>query len=178
MADKRGTAYGGKAHFSFAPSRNVLSGYAQLLDDPFLTTLAESDIYWDAVKSIDYAGEEPVFDLSVPDYHAWIANDIFSHNSGAIEQDADIVSFIYRPEYYQILEDENGQSLKGIAEYIVAKHRNGALDTVKLKFTDNFAKFGNLDDPTFAGLSDPLTGPFQPSVITRGSRMNDEDIPF
>lgn len=98
--------------------------------------------------------------------------------SGAIEQDADIVSFIYRPEYYQILEDENGQSLKGIAEYIVAKHRNGALDTVKLKFTDNFAKFGNLDDPTFAGLSDPLTGPFQPSVITRGSRMNDEDIPF
>lgn len=98
--------------------------------------------------------------------------------SGAIEQDADIVSFIYRPEYYQILEDENGQSLKGVAEYIVAKHRNGALDTVKLKFTDNFAKFGNLDDPTFAGLSDPLTGPFQPSVITRGSRMNDEDIPF
>jgi replicative DNA helicase len=98
--------------------------------------------------------------------------------SGAIEQDADIVSFIYRPEYYQILEDENGQSLKGVAEYIIAKHRNGALDTVKLKFTDNFAKFGNLDDPTFAGLSDPLTGPFQPSVITRGSRMNDEDIPF
>ena len=98
--------------------------------------------------------------------------------SGAIEQDADIVSFIYRPEYYQILEDENGQSLKGVAEYIIAKHRNGALDTVKLKFTDNFAKFGNLDDPSFAGINDPLTGPFQPSVITRGSRMNDEDIPF
>src|SRR5690606_25560326 len=51
--------------------------------------------------------------------------------SGAIEQDADIVSFIYRPEYYQIDEDENGNSLKGIAEIIVAKHRNGALDTVK-----------------------------------------------
>jgi replicative DNA helicase len=98
--------------------------------------------------------------------------------SGSIEQDADIVSFIYRPEYYQILEDENGQSLKGIAEFIVAKHRNGALDTIKLKFTDTFAKFSNLDDPHFAGLSDPLTGPFQPSVITRGSRMNDEDIPF
>lgn len=98
--------------------------------------------------------------------------------SGAIEQDADIVSFIYRPEYYQILEDENGQSLKGVAEYIIAKHRNGALDTVKLKFTDTFAKFGNLDDPTFAGMNDPLTGPFQPSIITRGSRMNDEDIPF
>ena len=46
--------------------------------------------------------------------------------SGAIEQDADIVSFIYRPEYYQILEDEEGNSLKGVAEIIVAKHRNGA----------------------------------------------------
>jgi len=98
--------------------------------------------------------------------------------SGSIEQDADIVSFIYRPEYYQILEDEQGQSLKGIAEFIVAKHRNGALDTVKLKFTDTFAKFSNLDDPSFAGLSDPLTGPFQPSIISRQSRMNDEDIPF
>ncbi len=98
--------------------------------------------------------------------------------SGSIEQDADIVAFIYRPEYYQILEDENGQSLKGIAEFIVAKHRHGALDTVRLKFTDTFAKFGNLDDPAFAGLQDPLAGPFSPSVITMPSRMNEEDIPF
>jgi len=178
MAAKRGTAYGGQAHFAYSPSRSVLGGYAELLDDPYVAVLAESDTFWDTVKSIEYSGTEPVFDLSVPDYHAWIANDIFSHNSGAIEQDADIVSFIYRPEYYQILEDENGQSLKGVAEYIIAKHRNGALDTVKLKFTDTFAKFGNLDDPTFAGMNDPLTGPFQPSIITRGSRMNDEDIPF
>src|SRR5690349_721240 len=98
--------------------------------------------------------------------------------SGSIEQDADMVAFIYRPEYYQILEDESGQSLKGVAEFIIAKHRHGALDTIKLKFTDTFAKFGNLDDPTFAGLNAPLTGPFQPSVVTRPSRMNDEDIPF
>ena len=98
--------------------------------------------------------------------------------SGAIEQDADIVSFIYRPEYYQILEDETGQSLKGVAEIIIAKHRNGALDTVRLRFTDHFAKFGNLEDPAFAGLSDPLTGPFTPSVIAKSSRMNEEDIPF
>lgn len=98
--------------------------------------------------------------------------------SGSIEQDADIVAFIYRPEYYQILEDENGQSLKGIAEFIIAKHRHGALETVKLKFTDTFAKFGNLDDPAFAGLDAPLAGPFQPSIVTRPSRMNEEDIPF
>ncbi|MCB0544140.1 MAG: DnaB-like helicase C-terminal domain-containing protein, partial [Saprospiraceae bacterium] len=98
--------------------------------------------------------------------------------SGSIEQDADIVAFIYRPEYYQILEDENGQSLKGIAELIIAKHRHGALETVKMKFTDTFAKFGNLDDPAFAGIDDPLTGPFSPSGITMQSRMNEEDIPF
>ncbi|MEY3195160.1 MAG: primary replicative helicase [Bacteroidota bacterium] len=98
--------------------------------------------------------------------------------SGSIEQDADMVAFIYRPEYYQILQDESGQSLKGVAEFIIAKHRHGALETIKLKFTDTFAKFSNLDDPTFAGLNTPLTGSFQPTVVTRASRMNDEDIPF
>lgn len=103
--------------------------------------------------------------------------------SGAIEQDADIVSFIYRPEYYNILEDEEGQSLKGIGEIIVAKHRNGALDTVKLKFTDHFAKFSNLDDPNFNELlgTDDKDDGFpdnQTNIITRSSRMNDDDIPF
>lgn len=135
-------------------------------------------IEFDTIVSITPAGEEVVYDLTVPGTHSWVANGIISHNSGAIEQDADIVSFIYRPEYYQILEDENGQSLKGIAEFIVAKHRHGALDTIRIKFTDTFAKFGNLDDPAFAGLADPLSGPFQPSGMIRGSRMNDEDIPF
>ena len=88
------------------------------------------------------------------------------------------MSFIYRPEYYQILEDENGQSLKGIAEVIIAKHRHGALETIRIRFSDQYAKFMNLDDPAFAGLSDPLAGPFSPSVITKSSRMNEEDIPF
>jgi replicative DNA helicase len=95
--------------------------------------------------------------------------------SGAIEQDADIVSFIYRPEYYQILEDEQGQSLKGIAEIIVAKHRNGALDTIQLKWIGELAKFDNLEDNSFS--NSPLSGPFKPSVITMPSKMND-DIPF
>ena len=94
--------------------------------------------------------------------------------SGAIEQDADIVSFIYRPEYYGILEDEEGNSLKGTGEIIIAKHRNGALDTVKLRFTDKFAKFTNMDDPDF---SDIPALP-QDNIITRSSRMNDDDIPF
>ncbi|OFZ04507.1 MAG: replicative DNA helicase, partial [Bacteroidetes bacterium RIFOXYC12_FULL_35_7] len=65
--------------------------------------------------------------------------------SGAIEQDADMVLFIHRPEYYGFTEDENQQSLIGIAEIIIAKHRNGALGDVRLKFISNMAKFAELD---------------------------------
>ena len=61
--------------------------------------------------------------------------------SGAIEQDADLVLFIYRPEYYKIDEFEDGTSTHRIAELIIAKHRNGAVGDVKLKFIDTFAKF-------------------------------------
>ncbi len=101
--------------------------------------------------------------------------------SGAIEQDADIVSFIYRSEYYQILEDGDGQSLKDIAEIIVSKNRNGALKTIKLRFTDRFAKFSDLGDPNFDSFpEDTLSSDFaSANVITRSSKMNDEEeIPF
>jgi replicative DNA helicase len=68
--------------------------------------------------------------------------------SGAIEQDADIVSFIYRPEYYKIDEwdDEERTPTEGQAEFIVAKHRNGGLDNIRLKFIGHLGKFDNLDD--------------------------------
>lgn len=68
--------------------------------------------------------------------------------SGAIEQDADIVSFIYRPEYYKIDEwdDEERSPTEGQAEFIIAKHRNGGLDSIRLKFTGHLGKFDNLDD--------------------------------
>ncbi|GAB1415093.1 replicative DNA helicase [Paludibacter sp.] len=66
--------------------------------------------------------------------------------SGAIEQDADMVVFIHRPEYYKITEDSQGNSLVGIAEIIVAKHRNGKTDDIKLRFKNIFARFMNLDD--------------------------------
>ncbi|AVM49141.1 replicative DNA helicase [Capnocytophaga sp. oral taxon 878] len=68
--------------------------------------------------------------------------------SGAIEQDADIVSFIYRPEYYKIMEwdDESQTPTAGQAEFIVAKHRNGGLDNIRLKFEGQFGRFANLDE--------------------------------
>lgn len=102
--------------------------------------------------------------------------------SGSIEQDADIVSFIYRPEYYGITEDQEGQSLKGVAEIIVAKHRNGALKDVRLRFTDQFARFSDLDDTSFGDFSfDTASSDSSAAsgIITRPSKMNEEeDIPF
>jgi len=73
--------------------------------------------------------------------------------SGAIEQDADIVSFIYRPEYYklEVWDDEHGTPCTGQAEFIIAKHRNGALDNVRLKFIQEQAKFMDLEEDSIFG---------------------------
>lgn len=76
--------------------------------------------------------------------------------SGAIEQDADIVCFIHRPEYYKITTDPNtGENLRGIGEFIIAKHRNGPVGDVRLRFQSQFAKFSNLDDK---GVASQLRG--------------------
>ncbi len=69
--------------------------------------------------------------------------------SGAIEQDADIVCFIHRPEYYKIYEDEKGNDLRGKAEIIVAKHRNGPTADVLLNFRSMYARFENLDENAY-----------------------------
>lgn len=65
--------------------------------------------------------------------------------SGAIEQDADMVIFIHRPEYYGLTEDEEGNSLRGVAEIIIAKHRNGAVEDVKLAFRKELARFSDIE---------------------------------
>ena len=65
--------------------------------------------------------------------------------SGSIEQDADMVCFLYRPEYYNITQDENGNSTVGVGEVIIAKNRSGSLDTVQLRFVGKFTKFCDLD---------------------------------
>jgi replicative DNA helicase len=83
--------------------------------------------------------------------------------SGAIEQDADIVAFIHRPEYYGFAEDEEGNSLINVAKIIIAKHRNGALADLQLTFKKNFAKFVD-DEPLSISFDTPRTLP---------SKMND-----
>ena len=85
--------------------------------------------------------------------------------SGAIEQDADIVCFIHRPEYYKIYADEKGNDLHGMAEIIIAKHRNGAVGDVLLRFKSEYARFQNIDDELV--VPDP-----NPDYKVIGSKMN------
>ena len=91
--------------------------------------------------------------------------------SGAIEQDADIVTFIYRPEYYKIYEWDNGDDSRGQGEIIIAKHRNGALENVRLKFTAEFAKFSDLD--YYDNLESNITD--ESMISTASSSMNEEN---
>jgi replicative DNA helicase len=86
-------------------------------------------------------GEEEVFDLTVPGPASWLADGIVSHNSGAIEQDADVIMFLYRPEYYFGPTDKEGNNIEGRAELIVGKQRNGATGNLQLMFLKEFTRF-------------------------------------
>lgn len=92
--------------------------------------------------------------------------------SGAIEQDADMVCFIHRPEYYKIFEDDRGNSLLGLAEIIIAKHRNGATGDVQLRFKSEFARFENVEDTGFS----PNQGAFMPSKMNSNTDDRNFDI--
>ena len=113
--------------------------YAEALEDESLRSLCQTDLFWDEVLSIVPVGEEEVYDLTVPGPASWIGNGIVSHNSGAIEQDADMVMFLYRDEYYNPDSDD-----KGIAEVVVGKHRNGPTGKVQLTWMEKYTKFGSL----------------------------------
>lgn len=85
--------------------------------------------------------------------------------SGAIEQDADIVCFIHRPEYYLRSDtDANGNDIRGVAEFIVAKHRSGSVDDIKLRFTAKYARFENWEDAAVGSM-----------MSSRMSSMNNSD---
>ena len=97
-----------------------------------------SDIVWDPVVSIESVREEDVYDLTVPDTSCWLADGIVSHNSGSIEQDADMILLIYREEVY-----DRNTARKGIAEIDLVKHRNGEIGTFILTFQGQFTRFAN-----------------------------------
>ena len=142
MAAMRGTSYGGNSHFAFAPSREVVAGYAAILEDDSLRLWAENDLFWDRVVEVRVEGVEEVFDLTVPGPSSWLADGIVSHNSGAIEQDSDLILFVYREEMYA--KEKTPQEAKGVAEIIIGKNRSGPMRDVKLAFLSQFTRFEDL----------------------------------
>jgi len=125
--------------FDHCPSRQSLAEYARILNDRYLQEMAANDIFWDRIVEIESVGEEDVFDLTVPETSCWLLDGVVSHNSGSIEQDADMILLIYRPEVY----DRENQMVKGIAEIDLVKHRNGEIGDFKLTFQGQFTRFVN-----------------------------------
>ena len=132
-------AYAGMTLFNINMSRDRTLQVAKVLNSKKLRQLAQSDIYWDKIASIEPAGEAEVFDLSVPHLHNFLCNSLIVHNS--LEQDADLIVFIYRDEVYN--EDTPD---KGKAEIIIAKQRNGPIGVIHLFFRGQTTQFENYTD--------------------------------
>ncbi|QOD61308.1 replicative DNA helicase [Polaribacter haliotis] len=106
--------------------------------------------------------------------------------SGAIEQDADIVSFIFRPEYYGMTEwdDDEHTPCEGQGEFIVAKHRNGGLDNIRLKFTGHLAKFSDLEEGFSSEFQSSMNADFPEDPFAGAGGVDpkdafgDDDVPF
>ena len=145
MASLRGTSYGGTSHFRFCPSRAQLADYAAHLESFELKEWATSDVFWDRVVACVPDGEADVYDLTVPGPANWLADGIVSHNSGAIEQDADMILLIYREEVY-----DRNTTKKGIAEIDLVKHRNGEIGTFLLTFQGQYTRFANYLPDSYA----------------------------
>jgi replicative DNA helicase len=100
---------------------------------------SEASLAWEPVASITPVGMADVFDLTVPGPASWLADGIVTHNSGAIEQDADLILMIYREEVY-----EPSTPRKGIADIIITKQRNGPTGEIYLTFLGEYTRFENL----------------------------------
>ena len=139
-------------------SRTRAEQVAAMLQDLPLALLATSDIQWDTIVAIEPYGSEMVYDICVPETENFVANDFIVHNSGMLEQAADVVSFIMRPEYYLKrnmtcyldpslgspdlgLDHPHGQN---IAYSIVAKQRDGNVGMLPMSFVERYTRFGNL----------------------------------
>jgi replicative DNA helicase len=138
-----------------------------------------------ALKSLAKELDIPVIALSqlsrAPEKRSAAAKPILSdlRESGSIEQDADMVLFIYRPEYYKIDMDEHGDSTSGQAEVSIAKNRNGPLKDIRMKFISKYAKFADLEYDMDATNNISANTSFDGSVRTRTimSKMDENDQP-
>ena len=122
-----------------------------------------------ALSQLNRSVEQRVGTADNPDSKRPQLSDL--RESGAIEQDADMVCFIHRPEYYKIYKDQHGNDLKGLAEIIIAKHRNGAVGDVRLRFRGEYARFANINEDAIPMISSEEGGVILPS------RMNSNATP-
>ncbi len=141
MQSLLGNKYCGTSLYKQNLSRQRASKLATVVKSQELKNLANSDLYWDKIVSIEAEGETQVYDLTVPSHHNFVANDIVVHNS--IEQDADLVMMLYRDEYYNPDSPD-----RGVAEVSIVKHRNGPVGTVKLIFNAEQTKFESMARPS------------------------------
>ena len=151
VSEKMEVSYNGSALFKVGLSRARLMKVADALMSQSLSSLAQSDIFWDEIVAVTPLGEEEVFDATVPGTHNFVANDIIVHNS--IEQDADIVMFIHREDKYN---KESGRP--NIAKIMIEKHRNGPTGMVELYFDEKKTSFMSIEKSDFGDFGGALAG--------------------
>ena len=142
-----GVCMGSSDLLAHSPSRDRIMKAANVLRDPDLHMLSESDLFWDRIVSIESQGEKETFDATVDETHNFIANNIVLHNS--IEQDSDVVLFVWREVMYKPDTPEPGK-----AAIIIAKQRNGPTDEVDLTFLRECTKFVPYS-PMMSGETEP-----------------------
>jgi replicative DNA helicase len=141
-----------------------------ILNSPYLT---ENNLGWGRIQSVKLQeGDVNVCDLYVPDSHNFVVNGIIVHNSGSIEQDADIVIFINR---LNELRDRQTNELIGenIIELIIRKHRAGKLGKVRIKHNESMTSFYDFD---YTGISQ--TVPVHPTREIKNFYEKEQDTPF
>ncbi len=140
MQDRLGISYCGTSLYKNDIGRERAYRLGTILESQEIINLAVSNIYWDTIKKIDFAGEELVYDLTIEKNENFAVEGFYAHNS--IEQDADMVIMLYRDEYYNPDTPD-----RGIAEICITKHRNGPTGVVKLLFDPQFTRFRNIANP-------------------------------
>ena len=132
-----GSRFCGSTMWKHSPSRSRLARVAEVLADDDITMLATNDVFWDEIVEITSIGEHDVYDGTVSGAHNFVANLISLHNS--LEQDADMVILLHRPDAFE-RDDPRG----GEADLIIGKHRNGPTKTVTVAHQLHLSRFTNM----------------------------------
>ncbi len=137
LATRLGLPSPGSTPYGGCIARETVLRIAEVLVDPHLQNLATADVDWDQIVSIEPVdGACEVYDAHVAQTHSFLANGVVSHNSGAIEQDSDVVVMLYREDMF-----EKESPRAGEADLIVAKHRNGPTGSVTVAFQGHYSRF-------------------------------------